>query len=216
MATRIKHVYGNVLRVAIPLDVINITQDDGTIVQTQQDFYPNTDYPTNIVLRKNGGISYTFDATVDGDVVSFEDMGTIAIGTYQVEVLCKNDAAEPMRYMVRSVIQIVDATAEAGIEAGVEFDAESYTLDGGIFLYSKGEDGRGIVNISVDESGASGGVNTVTITYTDGTTSVFHIRNGIGGGAGVTIGEDRVTLTNHGSNATIAVGTNKIRLIKIN
>ena len=173
---RIKHVFGNVLRLAIPLDIIILTQENGVVSQTQQSFYPNTSYPVIVVLRK-GNIRYEYTASVNGNVVSIEDTGTIAVGIYQVEVLCKNDAGEPMRYMVRAVVQIVDATVEAGIEAGVEFDAESYTLDGGVFLYAKGEDGVGISEIT--ETAAEGG-HLITVTLTDGRETTFTVLDGEG------------------------------------
>lgn len=180
MATRIRHVFGNVLRVAIPLDALVVSMVNGEVSKDKQDFYPNTDFPVQIVLRKGGGIKYTFTADVRDDIVSFEDMGTISIGTYQVEVLCRNQAGEPCRYMVRSIIQIVDATADAGIESGIEFNCECYTLDGGIFLALKGEDGVGIQDVNIVTSDEPGGTNTVTIILTDGRTFSFSILNGSG------------------------------------
>lgn len=180
MATRIRHVFGNVLRVAIPLDALVVRMVNGEVSKDKQDFYPNTDFPVQIVLRKGGGIKYTFTADVRDDIVSFEDMGTISIGTYQVEILCRNQAGEPCRYMVRSIIQIVDATADAGIEPGIEFNCECYTLDGGIFLALKGEDGVGIQDVNIVTSDEPGGTNTVTIILTDGRTFSFSILNGSG------------------------------------
>lgn len=139
--TIIRHVYGNVLRVAIPLTIRTRTLQDGVEVETEEDFYPNPDYPTVIDLYKGGGLHCTFDATVEGNVASFADNGDTPIGIYQVEVTCKDDEARPVRYMVRAIIEIVDATIDAGIEPGVEFNAESYTLEGAVFFYAKGDKG---------------------------------------------------------------------------
>lgn len=179
MAKRIKHVHGNLLRVAIPLDVIDVSVENGVTTQTKDNFYPNTAYPVSIILKK-GVSKYPYTAKVSDNVVSFEDPGTLPVGVYEVEVLCRNAEAHPMRYMVRSVIEVVDATADAGIEPGVEFDAESYTLDGGMFIEARG---TGIANITVEESQESGGYNVVTITMTDGETYTFNVRNGVDGNA---------------------------------
>lgn len=177
----IKHVCGNVLRLAVPLNVVNLTLVNGHVSVESQNFYPNTEYPVQIILSKKGGIKYAFDARVDGNIVSMEDLGTIAIGLYQVEVICRNDVGEPCRYMARAVVQIVDATLDADIEPGVEFNAESYMLDGGVFIFAKGDKGdpgRGIATITVTESQESGGNNVVRITFTDGLSITFNVKNG--------------------------------------
>lgn len=139
--TQIKHVYGNVLRIAIPLQQTIRTLVDGEEREETSDFYPNPNFPTNVVLRGSGTIRYEYTATVVGNVATIEDKGDIRIGTYQVEVLCHDENGEPVRYMVRQIIKIVDATIDAGIEAGIEFNVETYTLDGTVFFYAKGDKG---------------------------------------------------------------------------
>ena len=47
-----------------------------------------------------------------------------------------------------------------------------------------GKDGVGIASVEATGSSASGGVNVVTITLTDGTSSKFNVRNGYDGAAG--------------------------------
>ena len=155
---KIKQVHGNMLMVGIKLDLTVVTVMNGNVSKTKEDFYPNTDYPVSIVLKK-GSSRYPYSASVNGNVVSFEDPGTLPVGVYEVEVLCRNAQAQPCRYMARSVIEIVDATIEAGIGDGVEFDSESYLLEGGVFLEARG---TGIANITVGESQESGGYNVVT------------------------------------------------------
>lgn len=139
--TRIKHVYGNVLKVAIPLTMRIRTLEDGEEVEREEDFYPNPNYPVVVDLYKGGGLHREFTASVEGNVASFEDSGDTPVGVYQVEVLCKDQAENPVRYMVRAIIEIVDATIDAGIEAGIEFNAETYTLEGAVFFYAKGDKG---------------------------------------------------------------------------
>ena len=132
MATRIKHVQGNVLRLQVPLTVKRVSVDNGSVVEVEEDFYPGTAYPASIIFKSS--LKRSFPASINGNVVSMQDLGTLATGLYQVEVVCHDDGGNPFRYMVRDIIEIVDATAEAGIAAGVEIDSEIYTLDGALFI----------------------------------------------------------------------------------
>lgn len=134
----IKHVRGNVLRLAIPLSVKIRDLVDGQPTERVEDFYPDASRGVKIVLDASY-ITRTFDGAVSGNVVSMEDGGTLKLGYYQVEVLCYDNNGIPYRYMARNIIAIVDATADAGIEADIEFDSETYTLEGAYFI--KGEKG---------------------------------------------------------------------------
>lgn len=186
--TQIKHVYGNVLRIAIPLQQTTRTLVNGQETEVTSDFYPNPNFPTKVVLRGSGTIRYEYTATVVGNVATIEDKGDIRIGTYQVEVLCNDENGEPVRYMVRQIIKIVDATIDAGIEAGIEFNVETYTLDGTVFFYANGDKGdkgdKGDQGVSVESveqiqtSTESEGVNIVRVTLSNDTTSDFEVRNG--------------------------------------
>ena len=186
--TVIKHVYGNVMKVAIPLTIRIRTLVDGHETETEQDFFPSADYPVYVVLYKGGGLKTTYTATMVDNVATIEDDGTLSIGVYQVEVLCHDDQGNPFRYMVRAIIQVVDATIEAGIQAGIEFNSETYTLDGAVYFYAKGDKGdkgdkgeRGVSIISVEQiqtSEESGGVNIIRVTLSNGITSDFEVRNG--------------------------------------
>lgn len=161
---------------------------DGEEEIIEQDFYPNPNFPVTVVLYKGGGLKSTYIATMDGNVALFQDDGVLPIGTYQVEVTCKDNQENPCRYMVRSIIEVVDATADAGIEAGIEFNGETYTLDGAVYFYAKGDKGdkgdqgeRGVSIISIEQiqtSEESGGVNIIRVTLSNGITSDFEVRNG--------------------------------------
>lgn len=183
--TKIKHVFGNVMHVAIPLTMRVRKLIDGQETETEEDFYPNPNHDVEIVLYKGGGLKTLYIATIDDNVATFEDGGELPVGTYQVEVRAFDAEENPVRYMVRSIIEIVDATIDAGIEAGIEFDAETYTLEGAVFFYAKGDKGdRGENGVSVvsmeqiETSHASGGVNVIRETLSDGSTYDFEVRNG--------------------------------------
>lgn len=179
---KIKHVYGNLLRVAIPLTITIRQLVEGEETEVTSDFYPNQSFPTKVVLRGSGTVRYEYTASIDGNVATFQDKGTVRIGTYQVEVLCFDENANPMRFMQRDAVEVYDATKDAGIVAGVEFEAETHTLDGVVFYYAKGDKGdKGVGIASVEQivtSDESGGVNIVRVTLTNGEYSDFEVRNG--------------------------------------
>ena len=176
--TRIKHVYGNVLRLAIPLTQRVRTMVDGEETETEAPFYPSPNHPVLVTLNKGGGLVHTFTATMNDNVALVEDDGKTTMGVYQVEVKCYDTNDKPCRYMVRAIVEIVDATIDAGIQAGIEFNAETYTLDGTIYYYAKGDRGISVTNVQqIVESTENGGVNVIRVTLDDGNTFDFNIRN---------------------------------------
>lgn len=139
--TQIKHVYGNKFSLAIPLNQIVRTLVDGQEVETESPFYPKSDSPVMVVLA--GCIkTYKYEAVMVDNVATITDLtGQMEVGMYNVSVLCQDQQGNPCRFMVRCAVQIVSATKDAGIEAGIEFDATTYTLDGAVFFYAKGDKG---------------------------------------------------------------------------
>ena len=178
----IKHVFGNVLRLAIPLTLRTVSLEDGEIVSTDTDFIPSNEHPVRVEFTKEKGITkVVIDAVMrDGNVACVEDEGTIPIGTYAVTVTCKDNNAKPYRFKQRTVLTVTDYTADAGIQKPVEFEVKEWYLDAAIFLALKGEDGVGIQDIQTQSSMEVGGVNTVTFILTDGRTRSFTILNGSG------------------------------------
>lgn len=178
----IKHVFGNVLRLAIPLTLRTVSLEDGEIVSTDTDFIPSNEHPVRVEFTKEKGITkVVIDAVMrDGNVACVEDEGTIPIGTYAITVTCKDNNAKPYRFKQRTVLTVTDYTADAGIQKPVEFEVKEWYLDAAIFLALKGEDGVGIQDIETQTSTEVGGVNTVTFILTDGRTRSFTVLNGSG------------------------------------
>lgn len=164
---------------AIPLTIQTVTVDDGETSATVTDFVPNPSYPVEIVLKR-GSKERRYDAWMDGNIAVMEDPGTLERGTYSVIVLCRNDAGEPLRFKQRDVVEVVDLTAEAGIEAGIEYNAETHYLDAAVFMAVSGV---GIARWEVTESHESGGENVLKIILTDGREFTFTVRNGVDGNA---------------------------------
>ena len=140
MAAKIKHVFGNVMKIAVPLNQKTVELIEGEISIITDKFYPFP--PIDIFLYKGGGLGKHYVASISDNVVTFSDDGTLPVGLYQIEIVCKNDKNEKCRFMMREAVQIVDATADAGIEAGVEFNSETYTLEGATYYFAKGEDAK--------------------------------------------------------------------------
>lgn len=205
---RVRHVYGNVLKIGVPLMLRTVTVEDGEIVTTDTEFIPSTNYPVSIELD-NGRERPKFVATMEGNVARFEDAGTIPVGIYSLSVICKDDNGNPYRFKQRYVLQVVDTMQEAGIEEEIEFETQEWTLDGAIFLLMKGDkgdpgaDGVGIEDIQTVENPNHGEYNTVTMYLTDGTSKSFKVRNGWGGISGIVVNN---TLYTQNANGVIDLG----------
>lgn len=178
---KIRGVFGNVLRLAIPLTLRTIEIVDEEVQVTDTPFVPSGSYPVLVVLYKGKTDKIELAATMrDGNVAYVEDKGTIPVGTYSVEVLCKDDNGNPYRFKQANQVSVVDATRDAGITTPIEFESGVWYLDAAIYLALKGEDGVGIEDIVTETSDDVGGVNTITIVLTDGTSRSFTILNGSG------------------------------------
>ena len=135
----IKHVFGNPLQIAIPLTQRIRTLEDGQEIERTEDFIPTGD--VKVVLRSYIR-TYEYIATMDGNVaIITDDKGEVSSGLYGVTITCLDQEGKPRRFARADAIKIVTYTADAGIVAGVEFNAETYTLEGAVFFYAKGEKG---------------------------------------------------------------------------
>jgi len=174
--TTIRHVFGNTLRLAIPLTLRTVMLVDGTVTTTDSDFTPTGNV---VVVFGQTARQVEFPASMrDGNVAVVVDYGTLPIGTYSITVLTHDSDGNPMRFKQRTVVKVVDATIDAGIDVGIEFESQEWLLNGAIFLAVQGVDGVGIDSITTNESSISGEYNTVTFNLTDGTSYTLHVRNG--------------------------------------
>ena len=175
----IKHVQGNVLRIAIPLTLRTVEKVNGEIQATDTPFIPSDNYPVKVEFSKNGK-RIALDATMNGNVAFVEEKGKMTTGVYDITVTCFDDSNNPYRFKQATALQIVDTTKEAGITQPIEYEVTTWYLDAAIFLALKGEDGVGIEDITVAESTEIGGENIVTIHLSNGETRSFSVLNGSG------------------------------------
>lgn len=141
----IRHVYGNVLRLGIPLTLRTIEMVNEKPKATDSDFIPSSNYPVNVIFSK-AAVQITqisIEATMrDDNVACIEDRGTIPVGTYDITVVCNDDSGNPYRFKQLASLKVVDTTAEAGIEKGIEYEVETWYLRAAIFLVLKGDAGE--------------------------------------------------------------------------
>lgn len=122
------------MRLAIPLTLRVVTIENGVATETDTEFIPNAAFPVQVVFDK--GTKFTFEATMSDNVAYVSDMGTLPVGVYSVTVLCRNGENEPLRFKQNMVLNVVDTSAEAGIEPGVEYIGVTHTLDAAVFWNS--------------------------------------------------------------------------------
>lgn len=130
---RIKHVYGNVLRMAIPLTLRTLVKDGDEMIVNDTDFIPSSDHLVRVVFSK-GKTNYPITATMDGNVAIIEDKGKIPEGTYDISVECYDDLGNPYRFKQNAVLYVTDTTAEAGIDEEIEYEAQTWYLNAAVFL----------------------------------------------------------------------------------
>ena len=126
-------VYGNVLRLSIPLNLRTIEVVDGNVETTDTDFVPSSEYPIVVEFGK-GAIKIQNNAKmVNGNVVFIEDLGTIPVGEYSITISCRDDNGYPYRFKQNSILKVVDTTAELNIGDGIEYEVNTWYLDAAMF-----------------------------------------------------------------------------------
>ena len=180
-------VRGNVIRVALPLEQILITEETRTV----EDFVPLASDKITVSIRGRRAYSYTPTIT-DGNVAHFTIGPDVECGVYGIEVVVVRANGDQLRSFRLRQLSIVENNEQAGIlPERVEFDLATITLDYAVFLFAKGDkgdkgdDGVSIVSVEcVAPSTQSGGQNVILVTLSDGTTSQFIVRNGEKGDKG--------------------------------
>lgn len=125
MATIIRHPVGNPLRVRIPLTERETKLENGKVTSSDQDLIPNPNYSVKLVLRK-GPTKYEFTPDIVNNVLQFTDNGTLPLGIYEMVIKFRDNGASPMRYDQRAILEIVEHTCDAAIQAdGDEITVES-------------------------------------------------------------------------------------------
>lgn len=123
MATKIKHVQGNVFRLGIPLIKRIVEFNDGVRTQTDMEMSPLQEgAPIKVIFGRGGAVRHERDAELIDGFVVVEDKGKLPLGFYDVTVLATDYNGDPLRFKDKFVIRIVDTTAEADYSELVDYD----------------------------------------------------------------------------------------------
>lgn len=153
----IRHVFGNVLRLSVPLTRRVVDVIDGSGTAFDDDFYPNKSYPVAVTMS-SGAKKYEYVASVDQYIITIEDKGMLPIGSYAITITCKDENANPMRFKAKMVLQVVDCTEDAqeggigwydGIDGVTTYPALSRTTP---TVIVPDDDGKSNINIRYDEA----------------------------------------------------------------
>ena len=134
---KIKHVQGNVLRLAIPLTLRTVEKENGEITATDSPFIPSDAQPVMVEFSK-AARRYAISAEMQGNVAYIEEKGKMPVGVYDIAVSCFDGDGNPYRFKQATTLQIVDLTAEAGIEPSIEYNTEVHILDAAVFIAVSG------------------------------------------------------------------------------
>ena len=169
-------VHGNSFSLAIPLQIYYINGDQMDL----EDYTPDPTDEVSVQL-KGSRRNYTYTPTIDGNVANIDLSGNELADNYSVVVSIVKANGQRLRSFRTDQFFIVESSDDLTTDDIIQGLEENVIyLNSSIFV--AGEDGRGIESIT--KTGASGLVDTYTITYTDATTSTFNVTNGANGQAG--------------------------------
>lgn len=124
-ATRIFHVQGNDLKLAMPLTRRTVVTVNGKPTEIDTDFFPSGE--VTVFLTRNFH-SYKYEAEVAGNVITVNDDGKLPVGTYAITVYCKDGEGHRMRLRHPEALEVVDNTADGGTYRSGEYDSEAHYL----------------------------------------------------------------------------------------
>ena len=183
-------VQGNSFSLAIPLQIYYINGDQMDL----EDYTPDPTDEVSVQL-KGSRRNYTYTPTIDGNVANIDLSGNELADNYSVVVSIVKANGQRLRSFRTDQFFIVESSDDLTTDDIIQGLEENVIyLNSSIFV--AGEDGRGIESIT--KTGASGLVDTYTITYTDGTTATYTVTNGANGQPGadyVLTAQDKADIT---------------------
>lgn len=120
-------VRGNVLRLRVELTLCTMQSEGETVETDKREFVPKAGTVTAKLI--NGARMVPMQVEMEGNYAHLADYGTLELGEYSLDIRCLDVQDLPYRCKLCGAVEVVDATACAGIEAGVEFDAQVQHLE---------------------------------------------------------------------------------------
>lgn len=122
----IRHIRGNYICMKLSLTERTVTTVNGTTDESDAAFVPSRHSPVK-VLFSQGYDTVVLDAELMNDGrVKVEDNGTLGVGKYSIEILCRDTSGHPMRFKKKAVLVVADSTDEGGDYDTNEFDVIAY------------------------------------------------------------------------------------------
>lgn len=115
------HPQGNEITLRTRLREKHVTVEDGNTKTNDEECVPNSGV---IVRFSMGKRVIERAATVQGNIITVTDDGSMPSGTYSIEILFEDSVGRPMRYKKKTVFHVVDDTACGGQYDTSEFDVE--------------------------------------------------------------------------------------------
>lgn len=132
----IEWVYGNTLPLVVKLQEVIKTQE-GT---TKQDYVPPTGSEIEVwVINSYANAKKQYDFTLEGNILMFQDDGTLGVGTYGIQVLVREPESRNLRSFKCEEIKIVRCTKD--LDLGEFIGDDAVVLDTMPFFWAKGEKG---------------------------------------------------------------------------
>ena len=124
-------VRGNWFRLHHPLEKIVWTENQKTIV----DYIPQEGDKLTVTLQGAYTPYEMENVTIEGNVLKYENNGTLPCGLYDVVINVVLADGKRLRSHQDGIVKVVKTNKEASIPDYVEFGIDTYVLDGAVFMY---------------------------------------------------------------------------------
>lgn len=182
--TVIRHVQGNYLNLMFPITGKAVSVVDGkeAVEELEYDLSNNLVSKPIIELTKDKKV-FRFEGEIFQNKITFIDWGTLSLGMYDITLLLDWGEGGKMRYKKRTLLQIVDFTAEGGQYENDEFNVIAIypIIKGRTTAIILGDD-----DVTISEAGQFQGDQIPNDNYADVTAQY--------GESSIEVGEDEVTL----------------------
>lgn len=177
----IRHTQGNILILTIPIKFIWASVIGGEVEKNEQGEIAH--YMDLTVEFRRGNKVYPVDASVFDGQISVTVPATLPIGTYSIEIRI-DDGGNKLRYKKKTLLRIVDTTAEGGEYANDEMELVAVypVVEGEISAITVGDG-----DVTISEHGKFQGDDTPNDEYADISAAY--------GDSTMEVGEDDVTIT---------------------
>lgn len=130
-------VRGNWFRLHHPLEKVVWTESNKTIV----DYIPQEGDKLTVTLQGAYTPYEMENVTIEGNVLKYENNGTLPCGLYDVVINVVLADGKRLRSHQDGIVKVVKTNKEASIPDYVEFGIDTYVLDGAVFMYVPGSGG---------------------------------------------------------------------------